>query len=120
MGAVLGVVDPKLGGVYDDVEVVVVIKLGLLCSCEVPEGRPTMRQVVRYLEGEVPLPEVIPAPDGFGGGKKGGGGEFEDFVHSYGTSSFFEGAKTWSSTVDDVEGGFGSSLSLSGGRDEGR
>ena len=120
VGAVLGVVDPKLGGVYDDVEVVVVIKLGLLCSCEVPEGRPTMRQVVRYLEGEVPLPEVIPAPDGFGGGKKGGGGEFEDFVHSYGTSSFFEGAKTWSSTVDDVEGGFGSSLSLSGGREEGR
>ena len=39
----LGVVDPKLGIVFDEVEVVVVIKLGLLCSCEVIEGRPGTR-----------------------------------------------------------------------------
>ncbi|QHO59068.1 L-type lectin-domain containing receptor kinase S [Arachis hypogaea] len=85
LGAVLEVVDPKLGGVYDELEVVVVIKLGLLCSCEVPEMRPTMRQVVRFLEGEIPLPEGIPPPDGFGGGKSG---------HSY-------GGNTWLSPLDD-------------------
>ncbi|MED6222387.1 hypothetical protein PIB30_063855 [Stylosanthes scabra] len=106
VGAVLEVLDSKLGGIYDVVEVVVVIKLGLLCSCEVPEMRPSMRQVVRFLEGEVPLPEVIPPPDGFGAGK------------GVGTAY---GGNTWLSAVDDdVEDGSGLSVLLSGTGDEGR
>ncbi|KAG2371672.1 L-type lectin-domain containing receptor [Vigna angularis] len=53
MGAPLAVVDPRLGGAFDEVEVLVVIKVGLYCSAETPEKRPSMRQVVRYLEREV-------------------------------------------------------------------
>jgi len=104
LGAALEIVDPKLGGVYDEVEVLLVIKVGLLCSEDSPERRPTMKQVVRYLEGELPLPEL----DVFGVKKGGGGRQFEGM---YPMSPFFESANTWSSA-----GGYDSSLSLSGGR----
>ncbi|XP_027941032.1 L-type lectin-domain containing receptor kinase S.4-like [Vigna unguiculata] len=98
MGAPLTVVDPRLGGAFDEVEVLVVIKVGLLCSAEAPEKRPSMRQVVRYLEKEVaPPPPVV-----YGKKEDGGGGYYEE-LHSY---------SPWSSVGDDVA----SSLSLSGGR----
>ncbi|XP_047154955.1 L-type lectin-domain containing receptor kinase S.4-like [Vigna umbellata] len=98
MGAPLAVVDPRLGGAFDEVEVLVVIKVGLYCSAEAPEKRPSMRQVVRYLEREVaPPPPVV-----YGKKEDGGGGYYEE-LHSY---------SPWSSVGDDVA----SSLSLSGGR----
>ncbi|XP_052736695.1 L-type lectin-domain containing receptor kinase S.4-like [Vigna angularis] len=59
MGAPLAVVDPRLGGAFDEVEVLVVIKVGLYCSAEAPEKRPSMRQVVRYLEREVARPPLV-------------------------------------------------------------
>ncbi|EXB65273.1 L-type lectin-domain containing receptor kinase S.4 [Morus notabilis] len=99
VGAVLDVVDRRFDGVFDEVEAVVVLKLGLMCCGNWPEARPTMRQVVRYLEGEVALPEVVAPPDG---GKKGESG-FEDYVHSYPTSSFIERASTFLSTGDECE-----------------
>ena len=43
-------VDPKLNGHFDEKEVMVVLKLGLMCSNDVPAARPSMRQVVRYLD----------------------------------------------------------------------
>ncbi|XP_020237385.1 L-type lectin-domain containing receptor kinase S.4 [Cajanus cajan] len=98
VGAALAVVDSRLGGVFDEVEALLVLRLGLLCSVEAPEKRPSMRQVVRYLEGEVAPPPVVVE------GKRGGG----ELAHSY---SFCDRANTWSSAGDDV-----SSLSLSGGR----
>ncbi|XAR71999.1 Non-specific serine/threonine protein kinase [Bertholletia excelsa] len=87
-GSVLDVVDRKLGGEYDELEVVTVVKLGLICSNSSPKNRPSMRQVVRCLEGEMELPEGVPPPDE-GDWKRGGGGggELEDFVHSYPSSS---------------------------------
>ncbi|XP_042513386.1 L-type lectin-domain containing receptor kinase SIT2-like [Macadamia integrifolia] len=57
-GSILQTVDPKLGLNYKADEMELVLKLGLLCSQSVPTARPCMRQVVRYLEGEVPLPEL--------------------------------------------------------------
>ncbi|GMH19055.1 hypothetical protein Nepgr_020896 [Nepenthes gracilis] len=57
-GAILDVMDPKLMGEYDEMAAVVVLKLGLMCSVDAPLARPTMRQVVRYLEGEMDLPEI--------------------------------------------------------------
>ena len=101
VGAILDVVDPRLGGEFDELQVVVVIKLGLLCSNEKPEARPSMRQVVRYMEGEAVLPETVPPPDGYDGKKGGGGRGFDDYVHSYPTSSFLEKASTFSSMGDD-------------------
>lgn len=61
-GGLLEVVDSRLKGVFDEDEVMMVLKLGLLCSSDEPSFRPSMRQVVRYLEGEVPLPEILAPP----------------------------------------------------------
>ncbi|GAB2288646.1 hypothetical protein Dimus_022969 [Dionaea muscipula] len=114
-GEILDVMDPKLKSQYDEMEAVVVLKLGILCSADAPLSRPTMRQVVRYLEGETGLPEV-PVPPGRYVGKKGGSngvsviGNFEDYVHSYMESSYL-GKTSIGSTTADVEAG--SSLSLS-------
>ncbi|KAI5670633.1 hypothetical protein M9H77_10997 [Catharanthus roseus] len=97
-GAILEVVDPRLGGEYNGAEVILVLKLGLMCSNNKPSKRPTMRQVLRYLEGEGTLPEVVAPPDEEEGKKSGDhGSEFEDFVHSYPPSSYFEKVSTWSS-----------------------
>ncbi|WCJ19658.1 Concanavalin A-like lectin protein kinase family protein [Euphorbia peplus] len=126
-GAILDVVDPRLNTDFDEVEAVIVLKLGLICSNNVPNMRPSMRQVLRYLEGEVALPETIKSPMIYdrkkGDGDGSSGVEFEDYVHSYPLSSNFEKASTWSSCGDygdaDVEAGSDSLLSNSG-RSEGR
>uniref|UniRef100_J3LC04 non-specific serine/threonine protein kinase n=1 Tax=Oryza brachyantha TaxID=4533 RepID=J3LC04_ORYBR len=55
----MDVVDPRLQCVYDDHEVNLVLKLGLLCSQPLPELRPSMRQVLQYLDGQSPLPELM-------------------------------------------------------------
>nr|GMC91864.1 L-type lectin-domain containing receptor kinase IV.1 [Ipomoea batatas] len=57
-GEILHTVDPKLGENYVIDEANIVLKLGLLCSLLDTEFRPTIRQVVRYLEGSVALPEL--------------------------------------------------------------
>lgn len=57
-GEILGAVDPNLGEDYAKEEVELVLKLGLLCSHSRPEIRPGMREIVRYLEGTVDLPEL--------------------------------------------------------------
>ncbi|XP_061997079.1 L-type lectin-domain containing receptor kinase S.4 [Rosa rugosa] len=116
-GAILDVVDPRLEGEFDEFEVVVVLKLGIMCSNNVPKARPMMRQVVRYLEGEVPLPEAVASPGAYERSKDGGdgstGGEFEDYVHSYSypPSSYFDKASTWSCDDGDVDFEAGSSSS---------
>lgn len=123
-GAILEVVDPRLNGEFNEIEALVVVKLGLMCSNNAAEVRPTMRQVVRYLEGEVPLPQMVAAPDAYDGKKENTcgasagveGPEFEDFVHSYPNSSFLEKVSNWSSTGDDADVDIeaGSSSPLSG------
>ncbi|CAK9142173.1 unnamed protein product [Ilex paraguariensis] len=40
-------------------EIELVLKLGLLCSHYNPVTRPSMRQVMQYLDGEAILPEVF-------------------------------------------------------------
>ncbi|KAJ0046011.1 hypothetical protein Pint_06350 [Pistacia integerrima] len=110
-GAILEVVDSRLNGEFDEIEAIIVVKLGLMCSNNSPYARPTMRQVVRYLEGEVALPEVVEALDESAGisvntTTSGGGGqslEFEDFVHSYPNSSYYEKVSNWSSPLNDAD-----------------
>ncbi|KAJ0897350.1 putative non-specific serine/threonine protein kinase [Helianthus annuus] len=36
-----------------------VLKVGLMCSNDEPSSRPSMRQVIRYLEREAPVPEIV-------------------------------------------------------------
>eukprot|EP00268_Persea_americana_P012176 TRINITY_DN15110_c0_g1_i1.p1 TRINITY_DN15110_c0_g1~~TRINITY_DN15110_c0_g1_i1.p1 ORF type:complete len:434 (-),score=78.57 TRINITY_DN15110_c0_g1_i1:543-1844(-) len=57
-GAILEARDPNLGDDYVVKELELVLKLGLLCSHLVPATRPTMRQVVQYLDGDAVLPEL--------------------------------------------------------------
>ena len=48
-GAILEASDPKLEGSYDNEEMELVLKLGLLCAHPKAEQRPTMRQAVHFL-----------------------------------------------------------------------
>ncbi|KAK8942515.1 L-type lectin-domain containing receptor kinase IV.1 [Platanthera zijinensis] len=57
-GEILETRDRKLGGNFSPEEVEMVLRLGLMCSHPVPAERPSMRQVVQYLDGEVVLPEL--------------------------------------------------------------
>ncbi|XP_062029900.1 L-type lectin-domain containing receptor kinase IV.1-like [Rosa rugosa] len=50
--------DQSFGTDFVAEEVELVLKLGLLCSHSEPAARPSMRQVVQYLAGDVALPEV--------------------------------------------------------------
>ncbi|WCJ20473.1 Concanavalin A-like lectin protein kinase family protein [Euphorbia peplus] len=60
-GAILDICDPRLEGKFLVEEMELVLKLGLLCTQSTPEYRPTMRQVVQYLDRKALLPE-IPMP----------------------------------------------------------
>ncbi|KAJ6309871.1 hypothetical protein OIU76_014751 [Salix suchowensis] len=57
-GAVLGTVDPRLEGNSAEEEMEFVLKLGLLCTHRTPSARPSMRQVVQYLDGNATLPDL--------------------------------------------------------------
>ncbi|XP_027107003.1 L-type lectin-domain containing receptor kinase IV.1-like [Coffea arabica] len=57
-GDIVQAIDRKLGSQYVKEEAELVLKLGLLCSHLEPTIRPSMRQVLMYLEGTVPLPEL--------------------------------------------------------------
>ncbi|XP_043691937.1 L-type lectin-domain containing receptor kinase IV.2-like [Telopea speciosissima] len=86
-GMVLDTVDPKLGINYAAKEMELVLELGLLCSNCIPTGRPTMRQVVQYLEGELPLPELSTLSLNVGGVTYVGSDQgFDDFAMSYPSS----------------------------------
>ncbi|XP_062186960.1 L-type lectin-domain containing receptor kinase SIT2-like [Phragmites australis] len=43
---------------FNPEEVSLVLTLGLLCSHPLPNARPTMRQVMQYLDGDMPLPDL--------------------------------------------------------------
>ncbi|XP_028783461.1 L-type lectin-domain containing receptor kinase IV.1-like [Neltuma alba] len=58
-GQIIGALDQALGREYNEEDVELVLRLGLLCSGSKAEGRPNMRQVVQYLNREVPLPDLL-------------------------------------------------------------
>ncbi|XP_058201883.1 L-type lectin-domain containing receptor kinase SIT2-like isoform X2 [Rhododendron vialii] len=81
-GAILETSDPRLGGDYLEEEMELVLKLGLLCSKSNAVTRPSMRQVMQYLDGDAPLPEII--HDSTSIGTTGLGNEaYSDFVMSF-------------------------------------
>lgn len=57
-GTVLDVLDAKLTGGYPVEEAEMVLRLGLLCSHPSAAARPTMKQVLEFLDGDAPLPEM--------------------------------------------------------------
>ncbi|KAM0840075.1 hypothetical protein ACQ4PT_059895 [Festuca glaucescens] len=50
--------DTRLQGDYSIDEAYLVLKLGLLCQHPYPSSRPRMREVMQYLDGDMPLPEL--------------------------------------------------------------
>ncbi|XP_058099369.1 L-type lectin-domain containing receptor kinase IV.1-like [Magnolia sinica] len=55
-GTILAAADPKLGHDYEVEEMELVLKLGLLCSHSLSFARPSMRQVMQFLERDAPFP----------------------------------------------------------------
>uniref|UniRef100_A0A0D9XTY6 non-specific serine/threonine protein kinase n=1 Tax=Leersia perrieri TaxID=77586 RepID=A0A0D9XTY6_9ORYZ len=56
-GSLTDAVDTNLCGNYDDLEACLVLKLALLCSHPFMHARPSMRQVMQYLNRDIPLPD---------------------------------------------------------------
>ncbi|XP_002451987.2 L-type lectin-domain containing receptor kinase IV.2 [Sorghum bicolor] len=52
------VVDPRIQGDYDVNELSLTLRVGLLCSHPLASVRPSMRTVMQYLAGDMPLPEL--------------------------------------------------------------
>ncbi|CAG7910584.1 unnamed protein product [Brassica rapa] len=63
--SLLDVVDPRLTE-FSSGEVERVLKVGLLCANLAPEARPSMEQVVQYVNGNLALPEFWPYSPGIG------------------------------------------------------
>ncbi|XP_010553278.1 PREDICTED: L-type lectin-domain containing receptor kinase IV.1-like [Tarenaya hassleriana] len=105
-GNILDAKDPNFGSDYDPKEVELVLKLGLLCSHSDPRARPSMRQVLHYLQGESSLPDLSPLDVSESGLMLTGRDGFSDVAMSY-ASSAFRGFTGTSSIADSL---------LSGGR----
>ncbi|KAJ6843905.1 L-type lectin-domain containing receptor kinase IV.2-like [Iris pallida] len=60
-GTLLATGDSRLAGDFPVEEMEAVLKLGLLCSHPSPDARPTMRQVMHFLDGDSTMPELPPA-----------------------------------------------------------
>ena len=58
-GCIVEAADPKLDNEYAIEEMELVMKLGLICCQKMPEARPTMREVICYLDGSDNLPSDL-------------------------------------------------------------
>ncbi|XP_010466031.1 PREDICTED: probable L-type lectin-domain containing receptor kinase VI.1 [Camelina sativa] len=57
-GGVLSAVDQKLGSSFNGIEAKLALLVGLLCCHQKPKSRPSMRMVLRYLNGEEDVPQI--------------------------------------------------------------
>ncbi|KAM3383739.1 hypothetical protein ACQJBY_008422 [Aegilops geniculata] len=57
-GCITKAADIRMRNMFSLDQVSLVLKLGLLCSHPLPNARPTMRQVLQYLDGDVHLPDL--------------------------------------------------------------
>uniref|UniRef100_A0ACD5V0H2 Uncharacterized protein n=1 Tax=Avena sativa TaxID=4498 RepID=A0ACD5V0H2_AVESA len=60
-GMILDVVDVRIPNGFSKDKVSVVLRLALLCSHPLANGRPTMQQVMQYLDGDLVLPGLSSA-----------------------------------------------------------
>ena len=64
-GSLTEAVDMRLQGDYNIDEACLVLKLALVCLHPFPASRPNMRQVMQYLDKDLPQPELAPTRLGF-------------------------------------------------------
>ncbi|XP_050235559.1 L-type lectin-domain containing receptor kinase IV.1-like [Mercurialis annua] len=57
-GNIFECVDPRLEDRYGAKEMELVLKLGLLCAHHLPAARPSMRQVMQFLDGSNSVPDI--------------------------------------------------------------
>ncbi|XP_068323049.1 probable LRR receptor-like serine/threonine-protein kinase RFK1 isoform X1 [Pyrus communis] len=62
MGHLLELIDERLGSEVDQKEAEIMVKVALLCTNASASLRPSMSEVVSMLEGQIPVPDVIPEP----------------------------------------------------------
>ncbi|EOA36564.1 hypothetical protein CARUB_v10011709mg, partial [Capsella rubella] len=60
------ILDPRLAGMFDVLEAERMIKVSLLCSNKSPTLRPSMSEVVKMLEGETDIEQIISDPGVYG------------------------------------------------------
>ncbi|KAG2611131.1 hypothetical protein PVAP13_4KG126900 [Panicum virgatum] len=65
-GSLTYTLDSRLQGNYNSDEVRLALNLGLLCAHPFCNARPNMRQVIQYLNGDMPLPELMPTNISYG------------------------------------------------------
>ncbi|CAK9161097.1 unnamed protein product, partial [Ilex paraguariensis] len=86
-GAILEASDPRLRGEFVAEEMELVLKLGLLCSHYNPVSRPSMRQVMQYLDGDAMFSEVFIDDAGIGMAALMGNGISNEFAMTFPSSS---------------------------------
>ncbi|XP_048138280.1 L-type lectin-domain containing receptor kinase IV.1-like [Rhodamnia argentea] len=106
-GAILEARDPNFGVEYVEEEMELVLKLGLMCSHSDPSMRLSMRQVLQYLEGDLPMPKLSSIGLSSGGLTFAHREGFDDVAMSY-RSSMYKAFAPSSSSVAESH--------LSGGR----
>ncbi|KAF5446874.1 hypothetical protein F2P56_032471 [Juglans regia] len=101
-GTILRASDPRLEGNYVVEEMVLVLKLGLLCSHVNPAARPNMRRVMQFLNGDADLPNIPNDSASFGTFTSS---ETFDFLWSTPSSFVQSSDPSMSSTVSILKGG---------------
>ncbi|KAI3861875.1 hypothetical protein MKX03_001731 [Papaver bracteatum] len=99
--AILDAVDPRLGGEYVVQEMVLVLKLGLLCCQNDPASRPSMFKVMQLLDGDANLRSLDrsdDAPSDFGTAVR----ESPSPLSSVNTASTFSASEASPSGIREV------------------
>jgi serine/threonine protein kinase len=97
-GMIIDAMDTRIPSGFSLDKVSLVLKLALLCSHPLPTARPTMRQVMKYLDGDMPLPDLSRAYLSFTMLERMFNGELNQNMLAY-TSSTSIGA------ISDLSGG---------------
>ncbi|CAL5067206.1 unnamed protein product [Urochloa decumbens] len=85
-GSLTDTVDARLRGTYNISEASLALKMGLLCAHPLSSARPSMRQVVKYFNGDMPLPEMNPTLQSFESLALMQNEGFDSYVMSYPSS----------------------------------
>ncbi|CAA7033396.1 unnamed protein product [Microthlaspi erraticum] len=86
-GEILPAVDPRLGSAYDGGEAKLALSVGLLCCHQRPASRPSMRTVLRYMNGDEDVPEIDDHWGYSDSSRSDFGSKFEGYVSSDKASS---------------------------------
>ncbi|VVB12836.1 unnamed protein product [Arabis nemorensis] len=101
-GEILSAIDPRLGSGYDEGEARIALAVGLLCCHQNPASRPSMRVLLRYLNGD---DEVAEIEDDWGYSKSSRSDFGSKFVGNVTSSSIASSFVTRISSTSVISGG---------------